>query len=60
MIKAMWFGCKSCLYSPLTDKRSTENWDVYTPGLCPRCGEEMRIHFEQPPAKIIAKGEHNE
>jgi len=52
----MWFGCKPCLYEPERDeKQSTENWSVYIPGPCPKCGAEMRIQFEEPPAEIIAK-----
>jgi len=50
----MWFGCKSCLYEPpRNEKKSTENWNVYTCKPCPICGKHMKINFEEPPVEII-------
>lgn len=52
----MWFGCEPCLYEPERDeKQSTENWNAYTTGPCPNCGNNMRIQFEEPPEEIKAK-----
>jgi hypothetical protein len=51
-----WFGCKPCLYTPRrNEKQSSENWSVYSPGKCPKCGAKMRMHFETPPEEITAK-----
>jgi hypothetical protein len=52
----MWFGCKACLHEPECDEsQSDENWHVYKSGPCPKCGQEMKVQFEEPPAEIIAK-----
>jgi predicted RNA-binding Zn-ribbon protein involved in translation (DUF1610 family) len=43
----MWFGCPKCGLKPERDeKKSNENWNVYTPGKCPKCNTEMRLNFE--------------
>ena len=54
----MWFGCKPCLYEPPKDEaKSNNNWSVFPSGVCPKCGAEMRINFEEPPIEIINKRE---
>jgi len=44
----MWFGCYDCNYEPKRDEsQSNNNWNVFKPGKCPDCGEEMKINFDR-------------
>ncbi len=43
----MWFGCPKCKHKPTrNEKSSNDNWSVFKCGDCPKCGEKMKINFE--------------
>jgi Zn finger protein HypA/HybF involved in hydrogenase expression len=49
--KEIWYGCRNCSYVPPADKKqSNENWQVYKPGKCPKCGEEMNFNIGNKPS----------
>ena len=54
----IWFGCRACGYRPERDESmSNKNWNVYTPGPCPKCRADMRINYGEYGQAIKKAGE---